>query len=220
MSQVATIEKEVSEIVLTAKAMTVKDNDQEAFAVEFLKVIARGKKQVGEEFDEGVKNAHSLHKALTAQRKKYLDPLDEADDILRKSIKEYRLNMERERQAEEARQKAILDASVKADQDRLLKQAKEAEDAGDLLKSNKLAMDAVSISAGSCFVESKAASQEGMSNKIVWKGRVTDLDKLPREFLIITADQRAIDAYAKKFENKNTIPGVEFYQDVDMRIRA
>lgn len=220
MSQISLLEREIPEVLQCAKKIFVTNNEQETFAVEFLKIIANGKKQVGEEFDEGVSDAHSLHKKLVAQRAKYLDVLKEADDIVRSLIKGYRLELEKKRKDDEAKAKAILDASIKATQDRLMKESELAKEEGNDDKSNQLAMESVSIEPGSCVVASAAVKQDGMSSKLVWKGKVIDQSILPKEFLTITVNQKAIDDFAKKNDNKIHIAGVEWYQDVDIKVRS
>jgi hypothetical protein len=51
----------------------------------------------------------------------------------------------------------------------------------------------------------------------VWKGRVVELRKLPLRFLM--ADQKAIDAFAKETQGKETMPGIEFYCEETLCVR-
>lgn len=218
--EIAVIEKEIKDIVSTAKSIVVTSNDEETFAVEFLKTIKRGQKIVGDEFDENIKNAHATHKGLTAQRKKYLDPLQEAEEVIKDNIKEYRLHLEKIRQEEEAIQKKIIDDQVRAEQERLMAEAQKASDSGDTKKADQLAKESVSIESGGTFVPSKAVKQDGMSSKIVWKARVTDIQMLPMRFWNITANQKMIDDHVKLFGKDNPLTGVEYYQDVSLSVRA
>lgn len=217
--EIAIIEKESQDAVLIAKQMTILDNKDEEDAVEFCKVIKKAKDDVGAEYDQGVKDSYDLYKSLFAKRKKYLDLLDEAEDLIKKTIKSYRLKLELERQAEEAKQKAIIDAHVKAEQNALMAKAEEANAKGDNKTADKLAVQAVSIEAGGVHVESKAIKQDGLSSTVVWKGRVSCLTDLPMEFVVISTNQKAIDAHIKAHGKNNPIRGVEYYQDINLSVR-
>lgn len=217
--ELAIIEKESQDAVLIAKQMTILDNKDEEDAVEFCKVIKKAKDDVGAEYDQGVKDSYDLYKSLFAKRKKYLDLLDEAETIIKSTIKAYRLKLELERQAEEAKQKAILDAQIKSEQDALMVKAEEANAKGDNKTADKLAVQSVSIEAGGVHVASKAIKQDGLSSAVVWKGRVLNVNDLPIEFVTITANQKAIDAHIKAHGKNNPILGVEYYQDVNLTVR-
>lgn len=217
--ELAIIEKESQDAVLIAKQMTILDNKDEEDAVEFCKVIKRCKDDVGAEYDQGVKDSYDLYKSLFAKRKKYLDSLDAAENIIRETIKNYRLRLELERQAEEDKQKAIIDAHVKTQQDALMAKAEEANAKGDNKTADKLAVQAVSIEAGGVHVASKTVKQDGLSASVVWKGRVSSLTDLPMEFVVISANQKAIDAHIKAHGKNNPIHGVEYYQDVNLSVR-
>lgn len=216
---IAKLEHDVKDAVSIAKSITINSNEDEAYALEFCKVIKRCQDEVGKEYDPTVESAYGTYKIAYNKRASYLDVLKEADKWVRNLIKDHRLKLELKRQKEENAAKARLDASVKKDQDALLLKAQEALDKGDVQECNRLANQAVSIEAGGVHVESKAVDQKGMTSAIVWKGRVVDLTQLPQEFLIITANQRAIDAHIKAHGKTNPIKGVEYYQDANLIIR-
>lgn len=220
MSEVAKTEKELQDVITIASKLIVTSNDEETFALAFLKVVKKIQEDVGIEFDQKVSDSYALYKSLYAQRGKYLDPLTAIEKDVRQKMKNYRLALELKRQEEQAKQKAILDAQVKADQDKLMAQAEAAQAAGNKDEADKLAVKATNIEAGGVWVESKAVKQDGMSSSIVWKGRVVDLTSLPLEFVIITPNQKAIDAHIKAHGKNLPIKGVEYFQDVDLRVRA
>lgn len=217
--ELSVIEKESQDAVLIAKQMTILDNKDEEDAVEFCKVIKRCKDAVGDKFDQDVTDSYGLYKSLYDKREEYLSKLKEAEKIIKKTIKDYRLKLELERQAEEDKQKAILDAQIKSDQDALMAKAEEALAKGDNKTADKLAVQSVSIEAGGVHVASKAVKQDGMSSAVVWKGRVSILTDLPMEFVVISANQKAIDAHIKAHGKNNPIRGVEYYQDVNLSVR-
>lgn len=217
--ELSIIEKESQDSVLIAKQMTVLDNKDEEDAVEFIKVIKRCKDKVGLEYDVDIKDSYDLYKSLFAKRKKYLDLLDEAENITKNTIKSYRLKLELERQAEESKQKDILDAEIKAEQDKLMSEAEKAKAQGDDKKADLLAVKSTLIEAGSVNVESKAVKQYGLSAPVVWKGRVISVSDLPIEFVTISPNQKAIDAHIKAHGKNKPIRGVEYFQDVNLSVR-
>lgn len=218
--EVALIEKEVNDALTIASKIIVTTNEEETFAVEFCKIIKNAQKQVGEEFDADVEDAHALHKKLVAHRAKYLKPLEDAEKKVKDLIKNFRLELEKKRQEEQRKQKEILDAEIKEMQDRLLKEAEDANKNGDTEKADKLAVQATNIEAGGVAVASKTVKQEGMSSRLIWKGRVTCKEMLPERFLIITVNQKAIDDFAKVNDNKVAVDGIEWYQDINLSVRA
>lgn len=217
--EISVIEKESQNAVRIAKDMKILNNKDEEDAIEFCKIIKRSKGYVGEEYDRGVKDSYDLYKSLFDKRKKYLDLLDEAEDVIKTTIKSYRLRLEKNRQEEETRQKSILDAQVKSEQDQLMARAEEAKIKGDDRTADILAVESTLIEAGGVHIESKAVKQDGMSSSIVWKGRVNCLKDLPVEFTNISANQKAIDLHIKCNGKNKPISGVEYYQDVDLRVR-
>lgn len=218
--ETALIEKDVENALTTARNIVVRSNEEEAFALEFCKIIKKCQKEVGDEYDEVISKAHTIHKDLVAKKKKYLDPLKEAEDKIRDAIKSYRLDLELERQAQEKKAKEDAEASLQAEKDRLLKEAEAAKSSGDDDKADELALKSATIENGGVFVTSKAVKQEGMSSSIIWKGRVSDVNKLPKEYLTITPNQKAIDAHIKLNGSLRAIPGVEYYQDVNLSVRS
>jgi len=214
------LEVKETEVVQTALSIVITNNDEETFAVEYCKIIKNLQKEVNDTFDPIVEKAHQTHKEATTQRNRHLNPLLEAEKAVKQRIKDYRLMLEQKRQEEERIAKERMDRIIKAEQEKLMQQAEEAKDKGDNETADKLAVQAVSTEAGGVFVESKAKAQEGLSSSIVWKGRVVDLSQVPQEFLIITPNQKAIDAYIKIYGKNNPIKGVEYYQDVNLGVRT
>lgn len=217
--ELAIIEKESQDAVLIARQMTILDNKDEEDAVEFCKVIKRCKDAVGDKFDQDVTDSYGLYKSLYDKREEYLLKLKEAEKIIKQTIKDYRLKLEVERQAEESKQKAILDAQIKSEQDALMVKAEEAKAKGDDATADKLAVQSVSIEAGGVCVASKSVKQNGLSAPIVWKGRVSNIELVPKEFLLIEPNTSAINSWIKNHGKNFPILGIEYYQDVNLSVR-
>jgi hypothetical protein len=216
--ELSTLEQEVQNAISIAEQILVTDNDEEAYAVEFGKIIKKCQKLVSEEFDPGVEDSHSLWKRLVAQRAKYQDPLKESEKLVKDKIKFYRLNLEKDRLEQEEKAKAASEMALKLEKDRLMEEAEESMKNGDAVRATELAVKAATMENGGVFVESKTVKQEGMSIKKTWKAKVIDVSQVPRQFLVI--DQKSLDAYAREKGVSANIPGVEFYEDSTISLRS
>jgi hypothetical protein len=73
-----------------------------------IREIKRRRSIIDEHCDAGIKQAHSLHKQLVADKKKFTDELDDAERIIKGKIGAFQI--EEERQAKEAAEKARAEA--------------------------------------------------------------------------------------------------------------
>lgn len=151
----------------------------------------------------------------TAQKRIREEEQRKADEIARK---------ERERIEAEAR-KAEAEAKAKAAE--IERQAAEARAKGDAEQAAKLAAKAEAVIdraeakandlnlRASTVVAQQVATPEppkikGYSTRKEYYAVVTDINALPNEYKIVTANQKALDAIAKATQGAITITGVEF----------
>ncbi len=217
--ELTSLDKDIQDALSISKGISINNNDDEKYALEFCKVIKRCQDDVGKEYDPTVDSAYTTYKIAYNKRASYLDPLKEAEKLIKQLIKNYRLMLENKRLEEERLAQERMDKAVKEEQEKLMKQAEEAHAKGDQETANKLAVQSVSIESGGVFVEGKSVKQEGMSSSIVWKARVVDLNSLPIEFIVISPNQKAIDNHVKLYGKDKPIRGVEYYQDVNLSVR-
>lgn len=140
------VEVKAISIVDQAKAVIVTDSKTYTAAGILWKSIGDMIKEVKETFDPICEAANKAHKAATAKRAQYLDPLTAAQRSVKSLMSAYDAEQERIRKAEEDRLRKIeeeriaaerkaeqerLEAERKAEEDRLLAEAIAAEERGD-----------------------------------------------------------------------------------------
>jgi len=62
------------------------------------------------------------------------------------------------------------------------------------------------------------AKAQGISNRVIWRWRVTDATLVPREYLCVDASK--LDAVVKDAKEGAKIPGIEVYREEVMAVRA
>jgi hypothetical protein len=152
----------------------------------------------------------ALRKSMTApldeSKKKIMDffrqPLDWLDDA-EAAIKRGMLTFKQaqERKEREERERAAAEAKRIAD---------------EIKAKNPDAPPPVVIVAPP--VTKAPPKVSGVSTRLVWKARVTDLLLVPREYLVV--DEAKLGAMARATKGTVSIPGVEFYSEEVMAARG
>lgn len=158
MVETEEVETKALSIVDQAKAVKVVDSQTYTAAGMLWKQIGDMIKEVKDTFDPICEAANKAHKAATAKRAQYLDPLTAAQRSVKSLMAAYDAEQERIRKAEEDRLRKIeeeriaaerkaeqerLEAERKAEEDRLLAEAIAAEERGDKEAAEALATAAV-----------------------------------------------------------------------------
>lgn len=140
------VETKALSIVDQAKAVKVTDSQTYTAAGMLWKSIGEMIKEVKDTFDPICEAANKAHKAATAKRAQYLDPLTAAQRSVKSLMSAYDAEQERIRKAEEDRLRKIeeeriaaerkaeqerLEAERKAEEERLLAEAIAADERGD-----------------------------------------------------------------------------------------
>lgn len=182
--------------------------DQQSYeqAGEILRNIATVKKEIKALFAEPKKKAAEAHKAICSAENEVLAKVTARENEIRQKMSNYwqaeqkRIAAEQERKRKEAEEMARI--------------AAEAEAAGD----EETAAEAVAIAAVTEATVTEAPKAAGVSMREVWRAKVVDLNKVPREYLIV--NQSALDALAKATKGSINIPGVEFIKEIVSSVRA
>lgn len=165
------------------------------------------------------------------------------DKLTAYETEQHRVAAEEQRKLEEeARKKReALEAKARAEREKadaeareIQRKAAEARAAGDLAESVKLLNTANRIIEKSEVkaeaIQSKASAVVapkveayippvvGQSSRTVWKARVVDASKVPREYLVV--NEKMLDTVANETKGKVPISGVEFYAEQVMSARA
>lgn len=164
--------------------------------------------------------ASKAHKALVEKEKAMLNPLDEAERIIKGAMIKYQQAVEiaRQREIEEARKRQQEEAQ------RLMETAIEAEEKGDAsgaaigMAMAEMVEDMTVVPAA---IEKPAASGTSMTKR--WKARVVDPTQVPaylNGMELRTINQSALDNIARMSKGAMTVPGVEFYEEATISARS
>lgn len=200
--------KEVTERALTvpekAQAIIIRSNDDFIKAGEILTAIKSLRKEIDATFDPIIKKAFEAHKEAVAQKKKVDAPLVEAEGIVKPRMAAWNAEQERIRREEEERLREI---ARKEEEERRLKEAIDAEKSGN--KEEAEAILETPIEPPPVVIPKTTPKVPGVSFTKQWKFRITDPNKIPREYL--TPDEGKIGGVVRALKDKANIPGVEVY---------
>ncbi|MCK5561231.1 MAG: hypothetical protein KAJ51_11575, partial [Thermoplasmata archaeon] len=156
-------------------------------------------------FDPIVKKANDAKKEAADQRKAQIDPIEQAENIIKQKCKDYENERERRRLETEEKMKA----KAKADAEQQVKDDKEFAEAHGLDDDN----EEPSPPAPEVKVKVKPTIEKvtGLGIRRTWKYRITDEAKIPREFLKI--DNVKIGEAVRQGKDKTSIEGIEAYYE-------
>lgn len=198
----------VDPTVRDAKSFAVIDNASNEEAAGFLKKIKADQKEIKNFFAEMKEAAAAAHKAICNRENSLLKPLQESETLLKDKMSAFwqaqeKLRIEAERKA--AEEAAKLNAA-----------ALDAVEAGDEDKAQKLAMESAMKAAG---VQVSAPQKvSGISVREGWKWEVTDINAIPRQYLIV--NEQMLTAIAKSTKGSVSIPGIRFYSEKSIAART
>lgn len=207
----------VSPIIAWAKGLVIKTAADFEKAGDYLvSHIKDGQKKIDVLFDPTIKAAHEAHREACAAKKAMRDPLDEAERIAKDKLKAYKEEVARLQR--EAERKAIAEAAkLQEEAAKLQAQSAKALAKGDESKAQEKAeaAEAASVQAAQVQVAAVAPAPlkkfAGFSIRKVWKWKVVDAARIPREYLV--PNEAALNALAKSTKGSMKIDGIEFYEE-------
>lgn len=220
--QVAPLRTGVSAIVTQADGIAISDQQDYQGAAEFLRTCKTMEKRVKDTFDEPVKKAHEAHKAITTVRAQLLDPISQAEKIVKRKMAGF--VEEQERIAAEERRRAEAEAR-KAEEDRRLREAAELEARGD----SAAAEEAISapIVVPVIVPETVKPLAEGTSTRKKYRAEVVDPAALIRAVAdgkamagLVIPNQQALDKLADSMKETLAIPGVRVVSETIVSARG
>jgi vacuolar-type H+-ATPase subunit H len=198
-------------VIRAGMSIVVRDQTSLTAANGLLLDVKALRRKFDNEFNPGIAQAFAHHRYLTAQKKKWTDPLDEAERAIKPKITDYLVEQDRIRlEAERAVQRA-KEAAAKAAQDAadealaLIEQGKTAQ-ADKVVEAAAAKIE--DIQADTPFVPDKPVAV-GASIRETWDYEVTDESLIPRKFLII--DHTTLRRYAAAMKHQADVPGVRFF---------
>ena len=205
--------------VQTATDLRIESHEDYETAARYLVGIKTRTKQITDYWKGPKQAADAAHKAVVEREKAMLAPLKEAERILRKSMGDYQKAVEKARREQEEAQRRKQQEEV----DRLLNQAAEAGASGDAQgEAIGMAM-AEMVNDMPAATQMEAPTAAGTSVKKAWKARVTDPTAVPaylNGLELRTINETALNNIARMSKGSAQIPGVEFYQDIQISVRT
>lgn len=221
MPKVEGYDKSTDLIKQAAELLTLTEGDLENAGM-IRSRIAGIRGEIATTFDPLINGAHKQHKALLSAKKKHDDPLGVADRKVQGLMQDFHDEVERKRQ------KAIADAEAerqrkekerKDEEDRLAREAEEAEAAGNSEKAEELIQQAATVETQPVEptdVIPERVKSYGSSSRQIWSAEVTDLMTLVKAVAegkaplsSVLANQKLLDARARAEKGDLNIPGVK-----------
>lgn len=219
------IEQQALTTVERAQGIRVVTIDQRNLASEVGRAIAGLCKRAEEFFKPMKQAAAATHKEICAKENAILQPLEEAKRHLSREIGAFDQRAEKERLAEQARlqEEARKNAQAAAD---LLAQENAIADAIDLERDGDVAgamavlnnPAPVPLYVPPVIVQREVPKTQGVSGAVIWKFKIDDESRIPREYLVV--DEKALGAVVRAMKDKTSIPGISVYPEGGARFRA
>ncbi len=210
------VETKALSIVDQAKAVVVRDPETYTAAGILWKQIKDMMKEVADTFDPIIDAAHKSHKKALEQKAKFYTPLETAYKSVKKLMSDYDLEQERIRQAEQRRLEEI---ARKEEEERRLMEAIAAEEE---LRARGATKEEASQEAAAIMEEPVSIApitlqkttpklEGGPVYRTIWKARIIDERKIPRQYLI--PDMVKINGVIRALKNQHGIEGIEAYEE-------
>jgi len=203
--------------VQQSKEFTVSDQQSYTNAAELCKDIKGRINQITDYWKPLKEAAAKQHKDICAKEKELLTPFSTAETDLKNKMAAY----QRQKMEEERIQREEAERFKREEADRLMKLAEEAEKEGMSEHAEYLVEEAAK--AETMYIpQVKQEKTAGTSAIRVWKARIINDELVPVSVMGATlrpVDLSALDKFAKASKGNMKIPGVEFYEDIQMRVR-
>jgi hypothetical protein len=208
------LEKKVFTYPEKAKSIQVINQESLTEANQFLLAIKSLRNEVDNAWNPVIESAHKAHKQAIEQKRKFENPLIEAEKLTKSSISKYLQEQERiRRDAEEARRR--IEEEKRRLEEEALKKAMGAKTEKEVekiieeaaVKENQIEIPKIQ----------EAPKTEGISMRDNWQFEIFDETLIPREYMI--PDQVKIGKVVRALKDKANVPGVRVFNQPIMSAR-
>lgn len=208
---VAIIEKDTKDIVAQAGAIVIRNQAEYERADAFLVADKMLQKKIHEAFDKIVDDSYRTYVGARETRKAYLEPVLAAEKVVNGIMVAYDDEMEQKRIEEQRK----VEAKARAEEERKRKELEERAAKwaakGKEAKAEALQEEAEEVQVVAPVVAPKIDKIDGACYQINWKFRITDVNKIPRKYLM--PDMVKIGMQARAMKGTISVAGVEFYSE-------
>ena len=212
------LSQEVTNIEFQAGAITIDTEDDYKEAAQFGRLLKQRTSEVKEFWKPIKEAAHKAHAEICAREKAMLQPLSNAEKILKQTMSSYIAEQERiRREAEEAARRAAQAEADRKLQEAIALEAQGKSDAADAAVEEAEIMDQMSN-----VVSVAAEKAEGVSTKKDWEIESIDSSKVP--VLVAGVEIRPVDRSAvmrliRATKGQVHIPGVVYKEVAKVAFR-
>jgi hypothetical protein len=194
---IESFQEQVKSLLSYSESRVVVCDDDAKGATDDLSVMSSLKKNIDERRQEYVSPLNDKVKVINNLFKTITEPLEQADQITRKQVLDYRAEQERQRREAEAINQAKQDIAKR-----------EMELKGEITVDTK----PVEVPQAPAKIVRGALGSAGTAK--VWKWQVEDFAKIPDQFK--TTDDKKI---LKAVQGGQAIPGIKAWQEESLRVR-
>lgn len=218
--QELTLNKAVTEIEFQAESITIDTEQEYQDAADFGRMLKQKSSDVKEFWKPMKDAAHKAHTEICNREKAMLQPLVNAEKILKQTMSAYVAEQERKRrEAEEAARKAAQEEA-----DRRLQEAIALEDKGEKEAAAAVIEEAeiMDEAAATVTVAAEKPKASGVSTKKDWKITAIDDSKVPTTVagvVIRPVDTAAVMRLIRATKGQIQIEGITFEEKVTMSFR-
>jgi len=205
-------------VVSNSTGMTISNNNDFEVAGNQLKQIKSVSKQIIDTRKKMTVPLDTSKKAIMDFFRVPLESLSKGESLLKNSMLGYTQEQERKRRQEEQRLQIESDKRAEAERKKLEKKAERLETKGKPETAQEVIAQKEQIVAPKIHVNSTVSKVVGVSSKKVWTYEITDIKKIPRNFMI--PNERLIRDTVKATKGSLEIAGVRIYQEDSLYVRS
>ncbi len=201
-----------------AKKIIIKDKkslDQAHKALLYIKSVRR---DINNFCDPNISRLHIAHKEALAQKKKFEQPLIEAEEYISPQIASYLAELDRTRRAAEEkarREREEAERRAREEEEARLEKAIKAEEKGNLEEAEKiLEREPIQDPLTQQTVVPFKEKLKGLSVRKIWYWEPEDpldFEGIPRDWMILVPHKEKIDAYVREMKEKAKIKGIRIF---------
>lgn len=196
-----------------AEAARVVDDASYLQVADWLKAIKALRTKIAAIYDKNIKRWHEGHKIAVKEKADAEAPLVQAEALFKKHLADYATAQEIRRKAEEAR---LAELARREEENRRLVEAAALEEEGvatgdaDMVQTAQQIM-AAPVVAPVVTLPKSTPTVAGLSFREVWKYRITNIDLLPKAYMV--PDEARIGAVVRALKAQTDIPGIQVYSE-------
>ena len=210
-NEIELIEKESNALVVQANNFEIKTQEHYANCANFKKICAAMRKKILETFDPIVKKSKNAYDEARGQRDKHLEPVISAENIAKNKVKQYENEQFKIQQEAERKARMIAEEKARKERERIERQAEKAIEKGQDEKAETLIEKAEEVMPEPVTVMPTIDRVKGMGIRRLWKFRIVDATKIPREYFKI--DEMKIGQVVRALKENTNIAGIQVYQE-------